>query len=924
MKKTIIFVFIIIMFSCLRGQNNTFTDINAGLQSASNGSLAWGDYDNDGDLDILIGNIIYRNNGNSTFTDINAGLSYVGSGSVAWGDYDNDGNLDILLTGSTGSYPNYNPISKIYHNNGNSTFTDINAGLIGVMDSSVAWGDYDNDGDLDVLLAGRILAGSYFRSCIYNNNGNNTFTYIDAGLMTIASGSVAWGDYDNDGDLDILLSGQFAQGGLFYTTRVYHNNGNGSFTDINAGLIGVMYSSTSWGDYNNDGYLDIIVSGYVGNSTYITKVYHNNGNSTFSEIDAGLPGVGSGSSEWGDYDNDGDLDILLTGQSDFRTNISQIYNNNGNGTFSSINAGLASVFGSSIWGDYDNDGDLDILLGSGVVYRNDGGTNQWLKIKTRGVSSNSGGLGARVRCGTINSQYREISSSSGWTNSIAHFGIGSQNTVDQTSVYWPQSGITDTNIQIQANQTLIIFEGNLSIINIYPNGGEVLPGAIGQNNTYPVTWSIENPPVNLHHIKLLYSLDGGLTYPYLIADNEVNDGIYNWTVPNINSSSLKMKILTVNNSGVVIAEKCSSSSFSIDISPPTGSISLTAPINGAWVSQTPYFDWSALELVDVSSMAIIVDDAYMITGLSAASANSYYQTPQNLALSNGQHTWTVRGLDMAGNWVQAAQTYSIIVDTTRVNIQPNGGEVIPGSTGQNHTYPITWTIENPPTNMHHITLSYSLDGGLTFPYLIADNEVNDGSFSWSVPNINSITARVKLQIKNSSDIILAEKSSAGNFTIDANPPNGSITLTAPLNGAWVSTTPYFDWSATGLTDVTNMAIIVDGLSIVQGLSTTSANSFYQTPVSLALSEGWHTWTVRGLDAAGNWVQATQSLSIRVDATPPSQFSLNTPTNDSWLASQTPTCIWNPSMDNGAGLAKYQVFVNNTLKKDNIAPTVTQW
>ena len=99
-----------------------------------------------------------------------------------------------------------------------------------------------------------------------------------------------------------------------------------------------------------------------------------------------------------------------------------------------------------------------------------------------------------------------------------------------------------------------------------------------------------------------------------------------------------------------------------------------------------------------------------------------------------------------------------------------------------------------------------------------------------------------MQIKNSSDIILAEKFSTGNFTIDANPPTGSITLALPLNGAWVSSTPSFYWSATGLTDVTNMAVIVDGAYLIQGLSPTAANSFYQTPDSLALSDGWHTWT----------------------------------------------------------------------------------
>ena len=922
MKRVMLFLFVMLMLSCLRGQNNTFTDINAGLPGVLSGSVAWGDYDNDGDLDVLLQGLVYRNNGNQTFTDIVTGLS---GGVSTWGDFDNDGDLDILLTGEYGT--------KIYSNNGNSTFTNINAGLTGVVRGSVACGDYNNDGNLDILLTGYTTTGTCV-SKIYRNNGNCTFTDIMAGLSGVQASSIAWGDYDNDGDLDIILAG--------YTTtqtcisKIYRNNGNSTFTDLNAGLTGVYHCSVAWGDYDNDGDLDILLLGDTG-STGITRIYRNNGNSTFTNINSGLEDKKNGAVAWGDYDNDGYLDILLSGN--YQDHLfCGVYRNNGNGIYT-YNANILYPYGmqngSVAWGDYDNDGDLDVLLTGQIapydtdntisrIYRNNGGSNYWLEIETQGVMSNANGLGARISCSTTNSQYREIASGNGWVNGIAHFGLGNQNSVDQIHVYWPKSGITDVHSQVQAAQRLIIYEGNLPLICLLPNGGEIVAGATGQNHTYPITWTIENPPVSLHHITLSYSLDGGLTFPNLISDNEVNDGIFTWTVPSVSSSTVRVKIQLKDSLGNLLAEKISGTNLTIDATSPLGSITLTAPLENEWVSGTPYFDWSATGLTDVTNMAIIIDGAYLVQGLSTAASNSFYQTPDSLSLSNGQHTWTVRGLDIAGNWVQATQTWSITADTTRINIHPNGGVILAGAPNQNHTYPITWTIENPPVSLLHISLYYSLDGGLTYPNLIADNEPNDDSFTWVVPNIASTTVRIKLQVKNSSGVTIAEKTSAGNFTIDANPPTGSITLTAPLNGAWVSSTPYLDWSATGLTDVTNMAVIVDGAYLVQGLSTTAANSFYQIPDSLALSDGWHTWTVRGLDTAGNWVQATQSWSIRVDATPPSQFSLNTPTNDIWLATKTPTFSWNPSMDNGSGMSKYQVFVNNTLKKDNIPATATQW
>ena len=368
-----------------------FTDISASLEGVRISSVAWGDYDNDGDLDILLTgrkgigadiSHICRNDA-GLFTDIMAGLEGAAISSVAWGDYDNDGDLDVLLSGLDRVYggptPYYTRISRIYRNDA-GLFTDIRAGLEGVSVSSVAWGDYDNDGDLDILLTGQI-SNTAGISRIYRNDVG-AFTDIGAGLQEVLHSSVAWGDYDNDGDLDVLLTGYDAPPlvEISRISRIYRND-VGAFTDIGAGLQGVSSSSVAWGDYDNDGDLDILLTGNGASNTGISRIYRNDAG-MFTDIGAGLEGVYSSSVAWGDYDNDGDLDILLTGYGASYTGISRIYRNDA-GVFTDIGAGLEGVYSSSVaWGDYDNDGDLDILLtGDGAsstgisrIYRNDRNT----------------------------------------------------------------------------------------------------------------------------------------------------------------------------------------------------------------------------------------------------------------------------------------------------------------------------------------------------------------------------------------------------------------------------------------------------------------------------------------------------------------------------------------------------------------------
>lgn len=381
-------VFLILLSISFLSAVTTFTDINANLTGLINSDINWGDYDNDGYLDILetgygttYTSKIYHNNGNGTFTDINAGLPGAYYSNGVWGDYDNDGYLDFVLSGELSS--SGTKITRIYHNNHNGTFTDINAGLPGVIWGTTVWGDYDNDGHLDLLISGAFDVAPWFITRIYHNNGNGTFTDIVANLPGINNSavghSIAWGDYDNDGDLDILMAGE--PHNQPFITRIYRND-NGVFTDLGLNLPGVAYgASVAWGDYDNDGNLDFIINGYNSASgTYPTNIYHNNGNGTFTNIAAGLQAMYEGSVAWGDYDNDGLSDVFITGRDISSNYFGKIYHNNGAGIFSAFTGTLPiSCFGRAQWGDYNNDGALDFAItGSNLytyaskIYRNDG------------------------------------------------------------------------------------------------------------------------------------------------------------------------------------------------------------------------------------------------------------------------------------------------------------------------------------------------------------------------------------------------------------------------------------------------------------------------------------------------------------------------------------------------------------------------
>ena len=383
-----------------------FTDIAAGLPVAQSAKAQWVDYDLDGDLDLFhLAQVdgqwrteLYTNaagtfvpNGATTFPAF-------ADGAAAWGDHDNDGDPDLLINGALNGTTS---LTRVYRNDGDGRFVDINAGLIGTQGGDLAWGDYDNDGDLDVVATGFSYVAGYSgpRTDLYRNNGDSTFTRLNPGLLALTGSMVAWADYDGDGDVDLLLSGQTDSFPAVRHTLLYRNDGlqnqpagTGApiFTLINSGLPGLSRGELAWGDYDNDGDPDLLLQGDINSSTGATYLYRNdfvddesatNGSAPLFAAVTTLNNLHNGSLAWGDYDNDGDLDLVSSGGSNSGSYFA-LYQNNGTATpqFQVVPLDLPGVTrGVAAWGDYDADGALDLLLsgwansgGITRIYRNSG------------------------------------------------------------------------------------------------------------------------------------------------------------------------------------------------------------------------------------------------------------------------------------------------------------------------------------------------------------------------------------------------------------------------------------------------------------------------------------------------------------------------------------------------------------------------
>jgi hypothetical protein len=461
------------------------------------------DFDGDGLLDLILTSMdpaqpmsLYKNRGDGTFENRTkaAGLSdQFGGLGCCQGDYNNDGYLDIYIP--RGAWLKMPMRPSLLRNNGNGSFTDVTAeaGLLHPMNSDTSqWGDFDNDGWLDLFVC-----NENGPSHLYRNKGNGTFEDVaeKAGFRDLPGmwKGISWFDYDNDGYPDLFLNNYTGK------PRLFHNNRNGTFTDvtkemgIEAPEIGL--SCWTW-DYDNDGWTDIfatsydrtlgdVVKGLLGqpHSRETSKLYRNLGGKKFVDVtkEVGLDQCYSPmGTNFGDVDNDGFLDFYLgTGDHDIATLVpNRMFRNIGGKKFADITSSsgtghLQKGHGVGI-GDWDRNGTADVFIQMGgaipgdryhsILFQNPGQGNRWLNVKLVGKKSNRAAIGARIKVVTAGANpqtiHRTVTSGSSFGGNPLeqHIGLGKADKVALLEITWPAGGTTQTFRDISADQAIEITE----------------------------------------------------------------------------------------------------------------------------------------------------------------------------------------------------------------------------------------------------------------------------------------------------------------------------------------------------------------------------------------------------------------------------------------------------------------------------------
>ena len=367
-KNIILLLTLLISFGVCTAQpiDLEFSSPGPQFQDADVGSIAFGDIDNDGDLDFIatgkggpVKTTLYSNDGDGNFTEI-IGTPFIGvfGGKVAFEDVDNDDFIDLLITGSAnGGTKTVN----LYINDGTGNYN-----VMATTPFEPNWGgefafaDVDSDGDQDVLMTGINNSDSAFTK-LYLNNGSGIFSEVmGTPFEGLGSSSVAFIDIENDNDKDVIIAG--TNNNDIKNTKLYTNDGSGNFTLVTNTPFGNIESGDiAIGDSDNDGDQDVLISGASENNTNISNLYINDGTGVFSLL-AGTPFLGTqaGASDFADFDNDGDLDLLIIGAS--AEVIAHIYENQGFNNFNLIDLLYGAYLSSTAIGDIDGDNDLDLII----------------------------------------------------------------------------------------------------------------------------------------------------------------------------------------------------------------------------------------------------------------------------------------------------------------------------------------------------------------------------------------------------------------------------------------------------------------------------------------------------------------------------------------------------------------------------------
>ncbi len=436
----------------------------------SNHGVSFGDINNDGLEDVYISvreegvpNRLFLNRGNVVFEEIGeaAGVNSVGvTTSATWGDINNDGFIDLYI-GNTGTE------NILYLNNGDLTFTDITleAGVGDPFDPrSVHFADVDNDGWLDIYVHNY---GT--ENVLYKNNGDITFLDFTQESQALdigpAMGTIFF-DMDDDGDQDLYVLNDGSKNALFENLGGgrFQNVSEGSGLDIHCSCMGVDFA-----DYDQDGDYDMYITNYG-----VNFLFENNGDGTFTdradEFEVDDYGMGWGTF-WFDYDNDGDQDIYLANHQFISSRPNILYRNDGGSSFPSVSedANIESPYASfgTAAGDVNNDGLLDIVVANwggnarNRLYVNSSEENASILIKAKGTVSNASAIGTNVIIKTGDRiQMDQINGATGYASQsslVLHFGLGQSDMIDEMTIKWP-SGIVESYYNLPVNQYYTVTE----------------------------------------------------------------------------------------------------------------------------------------------------------------------------------------------------------------------------------------------------------------------------------------------------------------------------------------------------------------------------------------------------------------------------------------------------------------------------------